>query len=118
MDSTRVTSAARTASIVSKAVLTGASLCIPGAREDRVDQSVSRVAGAVRRALPAAGTAADLERREYEIAGGGAPGERGTTKRANVIERLSRLLHWPPRGHHDTPLPDTATLVSPSPRPR
>ena len=93
MDPRRVTSAERTAVIVSNAVQTGASLCIPGAREERVEQAVSRAAGAAPGAPPAAGTASDFERREYEIAGGGAPGERGITKRVNVIERLSRLLH-------------------------
>ena len=96
MDPRRVTSAERTAAIVSKAVQTGASLCIPGAREERVEPPATRAAGAVPGALPAAGTASDRERREYEIAGGGAPGERGVTKRATVIERLSRLLHTAP----------------------
>ena len=92
--------------IVSNAVRTGASLCIPGAREARVEQPVGRATGTARSASPlsngATGTASALERREHEIAGGGAPGERGITKRANVIERLSRLLHWP-GGQEDAP---------------
>jgi hypothetical protein len=93
MDSRRAISAERTARIVSNAVQTGASLCIPGAREPRVRQPVGRPADAARAALPAPGAASAVEQREHEIAGGGAPGERGITKRANVIERLSRLLH-------------------------
>lgn len=96
MDARRSTSAEKTAAIISHAVQTGASLCIPGAREHRVERPVSQAAPAAGGSAPvdaAAGTASDVERREYERAGGGAPAGRGMTRRPNLIERLSRLLH-------------------------
>lgn len=108
-------SAEKTAAIVSRAVQTGASLCIPGAREPRVGRPAHRAAGATGGAPPAeadAGTASQLERLEYERAGGGAPSERGITRHVNVIERLCRLLRWPPGGRQDT-LSEGATSGTP-----
>ena len=44
-----------------------------------------------------------IDRREYELAGGGAPSERGIIRRANAIERLYDLLRRGSGRHHDTP---------------
>jgi hypothetical protein len=95
MDSERLTAAEKTAAIVLSAVETGASLCIPGAREARVGHVATRTAAApagATRAEAAAGTAAHRERGESERAGGGAPSERGVTRHAGVFERVCRLL--------------------------
>lgn len=124
MDAGRPTAAEKTAAIISSAVQTGASLCIPGAREVRVGRPAGRPARATGGAPPAeaAGTASQRERREYEIAGGGAPGERGITRRANVIERLCRLLRVAPGRRQDAAsersTTDTAPLSSLSAKPR
>jgi hypothetical protein len=122
MDAARPTAAEKTAAIVSSAVQTGASLCIPGAREARVGRPAERPAGATRAPAAAAaeGTASHLERREYERAGGGAPGERGITRRTSVIERLCRLLRASPTRQQDArpAATDTAPLPSLSAKPR
>jgi len=90
----RRTAAEATIATVLSAAQTGASLCIPGAREVRVGHS-TRLATAdgdasVVTAIRAAPD--DAEQREYARAGGGAPGERDSTRRATLIERLCRLL--------------------------
>jgi hypothetical protein len=92
------TPAEATAAVVLRAVQTGVPLCIPGAIDVRVGQPASRPAaslGVTRAAEKDARTAPDLERREYERAGGGAPSERGVTRHANVIDRLCQLLRRP-----------------------
>jgi hypothetical protein len=99
--SERLSSAEVTAGVVSKAANTGAPLCIPGALDVRVARSARGTPGAIAGnaaavANPATGTASDRERREYQLAGGGAPGERGITRRGSVIERLCQLLRWRP----------------------
>jgi hypothetical protein len=92
---TPVTPAEMTAAIVLNAARTGASLCIPGALDVRVGHTARRTSSATGGAPPVAkdaGTASDPERRENELAGGGAPSERGIIRRANVLERLCSLL--------------------------
>jgi hypothetical protein len=94
---TPVTPADMTAAIILRAARTGAPLCIPGALDVRVGRTARRTSSATGGAPPVAkdaGTASDPERREYELAGGGAPSERGITRRATVIERLCDLLRW------------------------
>lgn len=125
MDAARPTAAEKTAAIVSTAVQTGASLCIPGAREGLAQRPADRPAGATGgtpAAEAAAGTASQLERHEYERTGGGAPSERGITRRATVIERLCRLLRVSPTRRQDAPsagsTTDTAPLSALSAKPR
>ena len=116
MDAARPTAAEKTAAIVSTAVQTGDSLCIPGAREGRAQRPAGPPAGApggAPAAEAAAGTASQLERREYERTGGGAPSERGITRRATVIERLCRLLRVSPSRQPDAPPADSTTSTTP-----
>jgi hypothetical protein len=111
------TPAEKTAAIVSIAVQTGASLCIPGAREMRVGGPAARRTAAATGGAPPAdadtGTASQRERREYEIAGGGAPGERSITRRATVIERLCRLLRVSPTRQPDAPPAGSTSSTTP-----
>jgi hypothetical protein len=89
------TPADMTAAIVLRAARTGAPLSIPGALDVRVGHAPSRTSSATEGAPPVAkdaGGSSDPERREYELAGGGAPSERGIIRRANVLERLCSLL--------------------------
>jgi hypothetical protein len=93
----RRTAAEATIATVLSAAQTGASLCIPGAREVRVGHSTRPTPAADGDAPAVTVTAAraapdDAEQREYARAGGGAPGERDSTRRATLIERLCRLL--------------------------
>jgi hypothetical protein len=84
-----------TAAVVLSAAQAGAPLCIPGAIDVRVGHGASRTSASTAGTRPAetdARTPPDVERLEYERAGGGAPSERGLTRRAKVIERLWRLL--------------------------
>ena len=101
----RLSSAEMTAAIVSRAVQTGASLCIPGAREVRVGRPASPTSVATGGTPPTETDerAVTPERRESELAGGGAPSERGIIRRANAIERLYDLLRRGSGRHHDTP---------------
>ena len=100
MDSGQRTPAEKTAAIISRATQTGAPLCIPGGLEVRVGNAARRApdaTSATGSALPAEedrGMASDRERLEYQLAGGGAPSERGITRRESVIERLCQLLRW------------------------
>ena len=91
MDSGLLARAEATATIVMNAAQTGESLCIPGTRElrTRITGPTAEAALPVLRDVAAPG---DVEQREYERAGGGAPGERDTTRRATVFEQLRRLL--------------------------
>jgi len=115
----RLSSAEVTAAVVSKAARTGAPLCIPGALDVRVGRSARGTPGAIVGnnaadvANSATGTASDRERREYQLAGGGAPGERGTTRRASAIERLCQLLRWRPGRRPDTPSDGSAPTGEP-----
>jgi hypothetical protein len=87
-----------TAGLVLTASRAGQRLNIPGGLDVRVGHGPSRVPDASGSTPPAQQeerTAPDLERREYERAGGGAPSERGRTRRWSVIERLVRLLRRP-----------------------
>lgn len=89
------TPAEATAAVVLSAAQAGAPLCIPGAIDVRVGHSGSRTSAPAAGTRPAetdARTSPDLERLEYQRAGGGAPSERGLTRRSKVIERLWRLL--------------------------
>jgi hypothetical protein len=118
VDCARPTSAEMTAAIVLDAARTGASLCIPGAREARVARPAGRTAVGPVSGPPAeadARTAAHRERLEYELAGGGAASERGSTRRASVIERLCHLLRRPSRRHEEVAAegrPHTEPLTS------
>ena len=102
VDSGQRTPAEKTAAIISRATQTGAPLCIPGGLEVRAARAVRRApdaTSATERAPSAEkdrGMASDRERREYQLAGGGAPSERGITRRESVIERLCQLLRWRP----------------------
>jgi hypothetical protein len=100
------TPAETTAALVLTAARTGAPLCIPGTRDVRVPRAASRTSisvGAAPSAEMDAGTGSDPERREYARAGGGAPSERGITRRANVIERLRHLFRSLHGRRQDTP---------------
>lgn len=92
----RPTAAEATVAIVLSAAQTGASLCIPGAREVRVAHAASVTPAADKSAPPVAAVVRlapdDAEQREYARAGGGAPSERAVNRRVGVIERLCRLL--------------------------
>jgi hypothetical protein len=114
VNSTGPSSAEKTAAIVSSAVETGASLCIPGAREPRVGRPAGRdaVAAGATPSEAAAGTASQREQREYQRAGGGAASERGLTRHTSVIERLCRLLRVSPGRHDAVTTPDSTTLSS------
>jgi hypothetical protein len=106
MDPGRQTPAERTAAIVLSSARTGAPLCIPGALDLRSGHTVSRTSGETGGAPPAVNeekTASDPGRREYQLEGGGASGERGITRRAGLIERLCRLLRWSPGRHNASP---------------
>ena len=109
VDSRQRTPAEKTAAIISRASQTGASLCIPGGLEVRVGRAARRAPDATSATghAPSAekdgGMASDRERREYQLAGGGAPGERGITRRESVIERLCQLLRWRPGRRVETP---------------
>ena len=95
-DPIRRTAAETTVAIVLSAAQTGASLCIPGAREVRVAhaESVTPTADAAAPLVAAVARPApdDAEQREYARAGGGAPSERAVNRRVGVIERFCRLL--------------------------
>jgi hypothetical protein len=93
-DETRLpTPAEVTAGIILTAAQTGVALCIPGALEVRVGRPPSRSSDATGRAASAGRptTAPDLERREHEREGGGAPSERGA-KHESLFERLCHLF--------------------------
>src|SRR6185503_13999567 len=124
----RLSSAEVTAGVVLKAANTGAPLCIPGALDVRVahsargtpDPNVGNAAavaepetGGAPRAGQDHGTASDRERREYQLAGGGSPGERGITRRGSAIERLCQLLRWRPGRRPDTPSDGSAPTGEP-----
>jgi hypothetical protein len=89
----RPTPAEVTASIILTAAQAGVPLCIPGALEVRVGRPASRSSDATERAASAERptTAPDLERREHEREGGGAPSERGA-KHESLFERLCHLF--------------------------
>ena len=89
----RPTPAEVTAGIILTAAQTGVALCIPGALEVRAARPASRSSDATSRAASAGRptTAPDLERREHEREGGGAPSERGA-KRESLFERLCQLF--------------------------
>jgi hypothetical protein len=92
-DTGRPTPAEVTAGIILTAAQTGVALCIPGALEVRAARPASRSSDATSRAASAGRptTAPDLERREHEREGGGAPSERGA-KRESLFERLCHLF--------------------------
>lgn len=106
MDPVPPTPAQATAAVVLTASRTGARLCIPGGLDVRVGPATRRQSDAPS-APPAQqeekSASVDAERREYERAGGGAPSERGITRRVNAIERLCRLLRWPTGRRQDPP---------------
>jgi hypothetical protein len=89
----RPTPAEVTAGIILTAAQTGAALCIPGALEVRVGRPAIRPSDATARAVSAGrpATPPDLERREHEREGGGAPSERGG-KHESLFERLCHLF--------------------------
>lgn len=109
VDSRQRTPAETTAAIISKATQTGASLSIPGSLEARVGRAARRApdatsaTGSEPPAEKDGGMASDRERREYQLAGGGAPSERGITRRESVIERLCQLLRWRPGRREEPP---------------
>ena len=89
----RPTAAEVTASAILTAIQTGEPLCIPGALDVRVGRP-ARKSDATERAVPSgkpASAAPDLERREHEREGGGAPSERGA-KHESLFERLCHLF--------------------------
>jgi hypothetical protein len=91
MASRHPTPAEVTASIILTAAQTGVPLSIPGALDVRVGRPARRAPRADER--PAAperqmNAAPDLERREHEREGGGAPSERDADQHDNLFERL------------------------------
>jgi hypothetical protein len=91
----RPSAAEVTAGTILTAIQMGEPLCIPGALDVRVGRPGSRTSDATGRAAPAerpARAAPDLERREHEREGGGAPSERGAAKHESLFGRLWRLL--------------------------
>jgi hypothetical protein len=91
----RPTAAEVTAGTILTAIQMGEPLCIPGALDVRVGRAARRPPDATGRAAsaerPASG-APDLERREHEREGGGAPSERGASKHESLFERLRHLF--------------------------
>jgi hypothetical protein len=91
----RPTAAEVTAGTILTAIQLGEPLCIPGALDVRVGRPASRTPDESVRAAPTGrppGAAPDLERREHEREGGGAPSERDTAKHASLFERLWHRL--------------------------
>jgi hypothetical protein len=91
----RPTAAEVTAGAILDAIQMGEPLCIPGALDVRVGRPASRTPDATGRAASAerpASAAPDLERREHEREGGGAPSERGAAKHESLFERLWHRL--------------------------
>jgi hypothetical protein len=91
----RPTAAEVTAGTILTAIQMGEPLCIPGALDVRVGRPASRTPDATGRAASAerpASAAPDLERREHEREGGGAPSERGAAKHESFFERLWHRL--------------------------
>jgi hypothetical protein len=91
----RPTPAEVTASTILTAIQMGEPLCIPGALDVRVGRPAGPTSEAIGRAASAerpASEAPDLERREHEREGGGAPSERGAAKHENLFERLWHRL--------------------------
>jgi hypothetical protein len=91
----RPTAAEVTAGTILTAIQVGEPLCIPGALDVRVGRPASRTPDATGRAAPAVrppGAVPDLERREHEREGGGAPSERGAANHASIFERLWHLF--------------------------
>jgi hypothetical protein len=91
----RPTAAEVTAGTILTAIQMGKPLCIPGALDVRVARPASRASQATEGAAPAgrpAGAAPDLERREHEREGGGAPSERAAANHESLFGRLWHLL--------------------------
>jgi hypothetical protein len=95
----RPSAAEVTAGAILTAIQMGEPLCIPGALDVRVGRPASRTSGATERAASAERPASeapdaapDLERREHEREGGGAPSERGAAKHESLFERLWHRL--------------------------
>jgi hypothetical protein len=95
----RPSAAEVTAGTILTAIQTGEPLCIPGALDVRVgrpagrtSRATERSASAERPASEAPDAAPDLERREHEREGGGAPSERGAAKHESLFERLCHLF--------------------------
>jgi hypothetical protein len=104
-ETARLTPAEVTAGIILTAAQRGESLPIPGALDVRVGRRASRTSDAAqpapfdttRRAVSAErppSAAPDLERREHEREGGGAPSERSAAKQKHesLFERLCHLF--------------------------
>lgn len=91
MSAASPTPAEVTAARVVNAARTGESLCIPGARDLRVGHPLSQTSAPTAAAAHGervTSVASDVERVEYELAGGGGLTERGLTRRRSSIERL------------------------------
>jgi hypothetical protein len=95
VDAERLARATAIATIVSSATKTGAPLCIPGTREMgvRVTRQATGAVDAAAAVAPGARPATDdVELREYQRSGGGAPSERNTAKRATAFDWLLNVL--------------------------
>jgi len=94
MNSDRLTPADDTAAILQEAARTGSSVMIPGAFEPRASRpavpSPDVPANGPALHAPAA-VMSDGQRLEYELEGGGAPGERTSGRRPT---RLARFWRW------------------------
>lgn len=91
MSTASPTPAEVTAARVVNAARTGAPLCIPGARDARARRPAgptSAPTAAAAHGEKVTSTAADAERVEYELAGGGGLTERGLARHRSSIERL------------------------------
>ncbi len=91
----RPTAAEVTAGAIQTAIQMREPLCIPGALDVRVGRPARRPPDATERAASAerpASRTPDLERREHEREGGGAPSERGASKHQGLFARLRHLF--------------------------